>query len=118
MKENIMEYKGYHTIVRYVPESHTLRGIIEVINDYVDFECHNLKSVEAEFHKAVDDYLEMCQELGKNPEKEFKGTFNIRIQPELHKQLYIEALKEGESLNKMVEKAIAQLVQRKVKKGA
>ena len=110
MKDNVIEYKGYHTIVRYVPESHTLRGKIEGINDYVDFDCKDLKSVEIEFHKAVDDYLEMCKELGKKPEKEFKGTFNIRIQPELHKQLYIEALKEGVSLNKMVEKAIAMLV--------
>lgn len=110
MKENIMEYKGYHTIVRYVPESNSLRGVIEGINDFVDFECMDLKSVEKEFHKAVDDYLSMCEELGKQPEKEFKGTFNVRIQPELHKQLYIEALKEGESLNKMVEKSILSFI--------
>lgn len=113
MKDNVMEYRGYHTVVRYVPESNSLRGVIEGINDYVDFECKDLKSVEKEFHNAVDDYLAMCKELGKEPEKEFKGTFNVRIKPELHKQLYVEALREGESLNKMVEKSISYFISQK-----
>ena len=37
MKESMLEYKGYHTVVRYNATDGTLRGIIEGINDYVDF---------------------------------------------------------------------------------
>ena len=62
--------------------------------------------VEREFHEAVDDYLEFCKEVGKEPDKEYKGTFNVRISPELHKKLVNVAMKNGDSLNASVEKAI------------
>lgn len=106
MKGNVLEYKGYHTNVEFDAESFKLRGKIEGINDYVDFEVENPQDVEKEFRLAVDDYLEFCAEIGKNPEKEYKGTFNVRIDPELHKQIACLASKNGESLNSAVEKAI------------
>ena len=107
MKENILEYKGYHTEVRYCAEDGVLRGIIEGINDYVDFQTDNIADVEKEFHSAVDDYLIFCEEVGKKPEKEYKGTFNVRIKPELHRLLALRALENGDSLNQSVEKAIS-----------
>ena len=103
----MLEYKGYHTLVRYCAEDGVLRGAIEGINDYVDFQTSNIADVEKEFHCAVDDYLIFCSEVGKEPEKEYKGTFNVRIKPELHKKLAFKALEDGDSLNKAVEKAIA-----------
>ena len=48
--------------------------------------------------------------MRKEPDKEYKGTFNIRISPELHKRLAIVAIKNGDTLNATVEKAIAQYV--------
>lgn len=101
-----MEYKGYHTSVEFDAEAYTLRGKIEGINDLVNFEADSLKNVEQEFHSAVDDYLEFCAEIGKDPDKEYKGSFNVRIDPDLHKQLANLASKNGESLNSAVEKAI------------
>lgn len=110
MKNNILEYKGYHTKIEIDVESMTLRGKIEGINDYVDFEAKDVLNIEAEFHSAVDDYLDFCKEVGKIPEKEYKGTFNIRISPELHKKLAFYALRDGCSLNAEVEKAIFNFV--------
>ena len=107
MADNVLEYKGYHTIVRYNSESNTLHGIIEGIQDYVDFECSDLKDVRKEFCDAVDEYLDYCEQVGKEPDKEYKGSFNIRIQPDLHKKLAIEALSNNESINRTVERAIA-----------
>lgn len=69
--KNFLEYKGYHTKVEFNSETMTLRGKIEGINDYIDFECEDIKNVEQEFHSAVDDYLEFCKEIGKAPEKEY-----------------------------------------------
>ena len=63
----------------------------------MDFQTSNIADVEKEFHCAVE----------KEPEKEYKGTFNVRIKPELHKKLAFKALEDGDSLNKAVEKAIA-----------
>ena len=73
----------------------------------MDFQTSNIADVEKEFHCAVDDYLIFCSEVGKEPEKEYKGTFNVRIKPELHKKLAFKALEDGDSLNKAVENAIA-----------
>lgn len=104
---NILEYKGYHTKIEVDTESFCIRGKIEGINDYVDFETSDLSKVEEEFHAAVDDYLAFCEEVGKIPEKEYKGVFNVRIAPELHKAISLIAFKKSISLNAAVEEAIS-----------
>ncbi len=110
MKNNILEYKGYHTKIEFDSVEFILRGKIEGINDLVDFECEDIKDLETEFHEAVDAYLEFCKEVGKDPDKEYKGTFNVRISPDLHKKLAIIAMKNGDTLNASVEKAILEYV--------
>ena len=106
MKSNILEYKGYHTKIEFDMETCTLRGKIEGINDLVNFESSDTSKIEKEFHDAVDDYLEFCEEVGKDPDKEYRGVFNVRINPELHKKLALKAYENEESLNATVEKAI------------
>jgi len=110
-KKNILEYKGYYTTIEFDAETLKLRGTIEGINDFVDFESNNPEEIEQEFHVAVDDYLDFCKEVGKEPEKKYKGTFNIRIQPDLHKKIAVLAYKNGESLNTTVEEAIRRYVE-------
>ena len=58
----------------------------------------------------MDDYLKFCKEVGKEPDKEYKGSFNVRINPDLHKKLAIIAMKNGDTLNTSVEKAIFEYV--------
>lgn len=65
---NILEYKGYHSKIEYDVETCTLRGKIEGINDYIDFESDCLENIVNEFHSAVDDYLEFCVQEGKTLE--------------------------------------------------
>ena len=108
--ENILEYKGYHTKAEVDLNDKVIYGKIEGIKDLVNFESETLEGFEEEFHLAVDDYLQLCEQVGKNPEKEYKGTFNIRISPELHKKVALLAFKSGESLNQTVEKAIQSYV--------
>ncbi len=110
MKQSILEYKGYHTNIEFDSDSMCLHGRIEGIGDLVTFQSDDLKSVEKEFHEAVDDYLEFCKEVGKEPDKEYKGSFNVRIDPSLHRRLALLADKYGESLNSSVEKAISNYV--------
>lgn len=117
MKNNVLEYKGYHTKVEFDSEDLVLRGKIEGIGDFVDFECEDVKDVEKEFHEAVDDYLEFCKETGKEPDKEYRGMFNVRISPELHRKLAVVAMRQGETLNASVENAIRQYVADAYKEG-
>ena len=112
---NILQYKGYFTKVEYSVDDHLLYGKIEGIRDLVNFESESIEQVEQEFRNAVDDYLELCQELGQEPSKTYSGTFNVRISPSLHRALAIQAIKSGESLNFTVEKAIDSFINDKTK---
>lgn len=111
--KNILEYKGYFTKIEFDSDSFVLRGKIEGINDFVDFESNTATEIESEFHNAVDSYLDFCKEVGKEPDKVYKGTFNVRISPQLHKQLAEKAMMKGDTLNASVEKAILNYIEQK-----
>jgi predicted HicB family RNase H-like nuclease len=69
-----------------------------------------VSAITHDFHTAVDEYLQFCAAKGKEPEKPFKGSFNVRISSELHRKLAIAASSRGISLNTLVEDAIQQSV--------
>ncbi|MBE6938283.1 MAG: type II toxin-antitoxin system HicB family antitoxin [Ruminococcaceae bacterium] len=108
--KNILEYKGYYAKIEYSVEDHVLYGKIEGIKDLVNFESDSVDNIEKEFQSAVDDYLDLCRELGQEPDKAYSGTFNIRISPELHRAVAMQAIKNGVSLNNTVETALDQYV--------
>ena len=104
---NVIEYKGYIGSINYSPEDKCFYGKLEMIDDLVTFEATTAQELEDNFHAVVDDYLETCKTLGREPQKVYKGIFNVRIEPELHKRVYKEALKSGMSLNAFVRKALS-----------
>ena len=108
--ENTLYYKNYYTNVSYSAEDKILYGKIEGINDLVTFESESAETIEKEFHSAVDDYLAFCEEVGKEPEKVYKGSFNVRIAPELHKALAEYAARNELSLNQATATAIEKFV--------
>lgn len=65
-----MTYKGYSARPRYSAEDGIYFGKLLGINDLVTFESENVEGLEEEFHKAVDDYLAFCEEIGKQPQKD------------------------------------------------
>ena len=75
MMKNLLEYKGYYGKVEYSVEEQILFGKIEGIIDLVTFESKNADEIEKEFRDAVDDYLDFCNQVGKEPDKTHKGTF-------------------------------------------
>lgn len=105
-----LEYKGYHGTIEPQLENNMLFGKIAFIHDLVTYEAEDLAQLKKEFQTSVDDYLAFCQEQGKMPRKPFKGSFNVRIGPELHKAAAIASGKQ--SLNKFVCEAIREKVAR------
>lgn len=75
-------------------------------NDTIAFDGSLVEELERSFHAAIDEYLEDCQNLGKMPNKPFSGRFNLRISPDLHRQVAQKAEKEGVSLNTFVERLL------------
>ena len=96
--------------MHYNSEDQIFYGKIEFIRALASYEGQDADSLESAFHEAVDDYLATCAELGREPEKPFKGSFNVRIAPELHERVMIAASQHGMSLNRFVAEALSQAV--------
>ena len=105
---SMLEYKGYHASVEYDAEDDILVGEVFGITDSLNFHGRSLDEIKKMFQQSIDNYLELCEKIGKNPDKEFKGTFNVRISPEIHKKAALEAARQKITLNQYVAKAIAQ----------
>ncbi len=105
-----IEYNGYIGSIEYSCEDKCFFGKIEMINDLVTFEANSADELEKNFQSVVDEYLETCKVLGREPQKTFKGVFNVRIDSELHQKVYKEALKAGMSLNAFVKSVLSQKV--------
>ena len=103
---SMMEYKGYHATMDYDPEENVLVGEIFGIRDTIYFEGRSLDEFRKMFEKSVNDYLKMCEQFGDEPDKEYKGVFNVRISPEKHKQASLLAAEQHISLNQFVSNAI------------
>ena len=101
-----MEYKGYFAKIEYNSDDDIFFGTIEGIVDSVSFEGANTNDLKQAFVEAVDDYLFMCARHHKEPQKYYKGSFNVRVSPEIHKRAAMIALSNGISLNQFVERAI------------
>ncbi len=110
--KSVLEYKGYSTRIEFDADARLLHGKIEGINDLVTFESEDASQIEEEFHAAVDDYLSFCEEVGKRPEKEYRGLFNVRIKPELHRRVAAEAVKRNTTMNAIVENDIRAYVEK------
>lgn len=103
----MLRYKNYIGHVEFDEEADIFHG--EVINtrDVITFEGSTVKSLKKAFKDSIDDYLSFCKERGDSPEKPFSGKFNLRLDPELHREAYAAAKAEGMSLNGWVAQAIA-----------
>ena len=105
-----LKYKGYLGTIEPDLETGELFGKLAFIRDLVTYEAETLKALELAFQESVDGYLESCAELGKQPDQPFKGTFNVRISPELHRKAVLAA--SGHSLNAFVTDAIQEKLMR------
>jgi predicted HicB family RNase H-like nuclease len=100
---NTLAYKDYIGSVSFSAEDEVFYGKIEHINDLITFESDNAHDLKRAFEESVDDYIMFCEEKGVNPDKSFKGTFNVRMKPAIHKLIYQKAIQQGMSLNKFIE---------------
>lgn len=102
----MMMYKNYIAHIEFDDEAELFHG--EVINtrDVITFQGTSVKELKKAFRDSVEDYLEFCHERGEEAERPFSGKFNLRIDPSLHREVFVEAKKSGKSLNEWVTDAI------------
>jgi len=110
MADNMLKYKDFFGSVDYSASDECFYGKIIGTSDLVTFEGDSVESLKVAFIEAVEDYLILCEEVGKEPQKSYKGSFNVRVSPELHKDAAMLASRKGISLNAFVEKALSDAV--------
>ena len=96
-----MEYKGYIGIVEYDSEAKLFHGDI-----MITFQGTTVEEIEKAFSESIEEYISWCKADGVEPEKPYSGKFNLRLSPELHREIAITAKKLNLSINNFVEKAV------------
>jgi predicted HicB family RNase H-like nuclease len=109
--KDVIKYKDHLGSVRFSAEDRAFYGKIEGIDDLVTYEGRSVDELISAFEEAVEDYIALCKKIKKPVEKSYKGTFNVRIDPELHKKASITSASLGLSLNQLVEQAIRKFVE-------
>ena len=102
----MMTYQGYIGDVEYDDQARLFHGEVVNTRDVITFQGTSVAELEQAFHASVDDYISWCEEEGIAPEKPYSGKFNLRLSPELHREIAIAAKRLGTSINAFVERAI------------
>lgn len=104
--KNTMEYKGYIGSVEFSEEDGVFFGKVQGIRSLISYEGTNAIDLVKDFHGAIDDYLELCKAEGNAPEVSYKGSLNVRLGQDIHRQAAIYAIEHQQSLNSFIEDAV------------
>ena len=108
---DILQYKDYLASLSFSTDDEVFYGKILGIDDLVTFEGTSVKELQTAFQDAAEDYITTCHQVGKEPNKTYKGTFNVRIPSDLHKAAAVYAAHNNISLNDFVKTAIGYALQ-------
>jgi predicted HicB family RNase H-like nuclease len=109
----MFNYKDYVAHVQFDDEADIFHG--EVINtkDVITFQGGTVKDLKKAFKESVDDYLSFCKERNESPDRPFSGKFNLRLDPQIHRDVFLSAKERGLSLNQWVIAAISNQLHQK-----
>jgi len=97
-----MKYKGYYGEVAYDDEAKIFHGEVIGLKDVITFQGETVEELEQAFKDSIDDYIVWCAERGEEPEKTYSGNVRLRMSPDLHADLALQAAKQGVSLNDLI----------------
>ena len=105
-----MKYKGYTGAVIYDEDAKIFHGEVIGTRDVITFQGESVDEIESAFRDSINDYLEFCVSRNVQPDKSFAGKFILRVPVDLHRKLYLNAAREGKSLNVWVVNRLEQLI--------
>ncbi len=103
----MLNYKGYRGRVAFDDEAGLFHGEVLDLKDGITFQGKSVEELEHAFRDSIDDYLAFCQERGEEPDKPFSGRLMLRLPPALHREVYVQARREGKSLNQWIADKLA-----------
>jgi predicted HicB family RNase H-like nuclease len=103
---NAMTYKGYAARIGYDDADGIFTGRLAGIRDGIGFHADTVDDLRAAFHEAVEDYIETCAKIGKDPQRAYSGQMMFRVSPEVHARAAKAAELAGKSLNQWAEEVL------------
>jgi predicted HicB family RNase H-like nuclease len=107
---NMMEIDGYKAKIEYDPDLDLFRGEILGLNGSADFYGKTPAGLRKEFKNSLKVFLEVCEEEGINPIKDYSGKFNLRISSKLHREIAARATAADKSINQFVSEILKRSV--------
>ena len=105
---SIMKYKGYWAEINYSDEDECFCGKVEGLkNTLILFEGNSVKELKKDFKEAIDHYLANCKACNEVPEKQVKGSLNVRLGTELHAKAKMKSIEQHISINELIKNAVA-----------
>lgn len=102
-----LSYKGYEGTTEIDMDRNCCFGKVLFVSDLVTYEAETPAQLRKEFEAAVDDYLETCAQIGKDPVKPCNGVFQVRVTPALHRDAVLRGIRDGFALNAVVSQALS-----------
>lgn len=100
---SVLTHNGYSARIEFDADDQIFTGRIAGINDVIGFHADTVTDLVAAFKGAVEEYLEACAKIGKKPQKPYSGTVMLRVKPELHARIAVQAELAGKSINQLGE---------------
>ena len=105
-----MEYRGYKAAVHFDYGAGVFHGEVLDTRDVIVFEGTSVEQLNQEFQTSIDDYLAVCAERGREPDKPYSGRIALRVNPNLHRAASATAKAQGKTLNSWLNEAIEKAV--------
>ncbi|MDR2146631.1 MAG: type II toxin-antitoxin system HicB family antitoxin [Tannerella sp.] len=109
--KNILIYKDFIGYVQFSADDNVFFGKVEGINDLITFEGETVQELRDAFQYVVDEHIKDCEQENIPIEKSYKGSFNIRLTPDLHRKAAIFAKLRGRTLNAFVRESIEKAIE-------
>lgn len=97
-----LNYKGYTAKLSFSEEENQFYGDVLDVNDVIVFYGTTVDELRSNFHSVVDAYLDACAEDGVEPDRPYSGKIQLRMGPDLHRQLARDAAVHNVSLNEWI----------------
>lgn len=101
-----LTFNGYDGTAEIDMDRGVCRGKILFIDDLVTYQAESPKKLQKAFEEAVADYIDTCKEVDKTPQRSLRGSFNVRVTPEIHRAATLRAVTDDVTLNEVVARAM------------
>lgn len=106
----MIKYRGYRGVVIFDDEAGLLHGEVVDTRDVITFQGSSVSEVQQAFRDSVDEYLAICSERGREPDRPYSGRIALRLPPRVHRAAAAAARTERKSLNAWLTELVGRAV--------